>query len=26
MAEAIDIEIVEQKLLENDLFIRARRA
>ena len=25
MAEAIDIEIVEQKLLENDLFIRARR-
>ena len=26
MAEAIDIEIVEQKLLDNDLFIRARRA
>ena len=26
MAEAIDIEIIEQKLLDNDLFIRARRA
>ena len=26
MAAAIDIEIVEQKLLDNDLFIRARRA
>jgi len=26
MAEAIDIEIVEQKLLDKDLFIRARRS
>jgi len=26
IAEAIDIEIVEQKLLDKDLFIRARRS